>query len=323
MVSVCKSIRILALSVCLLAAAIFQAGAQNDTTYYVKPEGDWHFRLRSDFFRSDALVGVPYRSQYAFVNATTGSRFKQCIGAGWKDLFLNVGFNPFDNKKDPELIINSYGNKIGFNFVAGFSNSMKGNIGVGNLGSDIEHTPFDEGGLLNIYARAKLYYVFNWKRFSFSAAMNQNRIQKRSAGSPIITAKAYMVNMYPQANPSDHFSLNDGFVSFAFGLGGGYAYNWVPVDKLLIHASFTAEYGFLNRTTFITSLDDTNHVRSNTVFMFSGNLSAVYYFGRVYLGAFASSDSLLSVNFSDKEDNTDFIITNRKRDAHVAVGIRF
>ena len=317
-----RSIRIAALSAALLLCAGFLAGAQNDSTYYVKPEGVWHLRLRSDIFGTSSFVGVPYQDQYAIITASTGARFKQCVGAGWKNLFLNIGFNPFAKQKDLEFNVNVYGNKLGFNMVGGLSNTMTGYIGIGDLGDTIEPEELPENGLLNISAKASMYYAFNWKRFSFPAAMNQNRIQKRSAGSPLVTARAYLINMYPQEDPED-VSLDDGFVSLAFGLGGGYAYNWVPVERLLIHISGSAEYGFLNRTYFFSDGSNVTHVRSNNVLMISGNLSAVYYFKKmVYLGVFASSESLLSANFTAEQNNTDFLILNRKMDAHLAVGIR-
>lgn len=41
------------------------------------------------------------------------------------------------------------------------------------------------------------------------------------------------------------------------------------------------------------------------------------------LGVFASSESLLSANFTAEQNNTDFLILNQKRDAHLAAGIRF
>ena len=318
-----KAIRLAVVSAALLLCAGFLAGAQNDTTYYVKPDGVWHARLRSDIFGTSSFVGVPYQDQYAIISASTGARFKQCIGAGWNNLFLNIGFNPFAEKKDLELNVNVYGNKLGFNFVGGLSNTMTGQIGIGNLGETIEPEVLPENGLLNIYARASMYYAFNWKRFSFPAAMNQNRLQKRSAGSPLVTARAYLINMYPQEDP-ENVTLDDGFVFMAFGLGGGYAYNWVPVERLLIHVSGSAEYGFLNRTYFFSDGGNVSHVRSKSVLMLSGNLSAVYYFKKLfYLGLFASSEPLLSANFADEQDNTDFIILNHNRDAHFAVGIRF
>ena len=83
------------------------------------------------------------------------------------------------------------------------------------------------------------YYLFNGKRFSYSAAYDQSAIQKRSAGSLMA---GFMYNY----TCIDYASQSNGDLIFLMGnlgkvkmwqgsLGVGYAYNWVPVRGLLVN----------------------------------------------------------------------------------------
>ena len=84
------------------------------------------------------------------------------------------------------------------------------------------------------------YYMFNGKKFSYSAAYDQSVIQKRSAGSPMVGA------MYYHSTVAFNSGRNAGYIMFMndvgkikqwqLSLGGGYAYNLVPCKGLLISA---------------------------------------------------------------------------------------
>ena len=295
---------------------------KNDTTYYVKPEGNWHLRLRSDVVGTSLIYMMPYQGDLKGVEASTGARFKQCVGAGWRNLFLNVGFNPFAKAKDLEINVNAYGNMYGFESNLGASDSMAGSYAYGIGSGDVVTDDLNPGDLAFIHGKAKAYYAFNWKRFSYSAAMNQNRIQKHSAGSPLLTAEArllYMSHIEDQENPD----FTKGMVTYIVGAGGGYAYNWVPVKNLLVHASLLANYGFLNNTLIMNGKANRTKVRSDAVVSISGSTSVVYHFKKWYVGAFASLDNLFSVSSQATGMDDSYVIQYQRGDAHFAVGVRF
>ena len=151
--------------------------------------------------------------------------------------------------------------------------------------------------------------------------MNQNRIQKRSAGSPLVTVEArwlYMSHM----EDIDKNDISKGLMTNIVALGGGYAYNWVPVNNLLVHASLLANFGLLNKTTIYNGWTDRNVVRSNTVLSLTGTASIVYHFKHVYVGAFATADELLSLALANSLENS-YFIDYQRRDAHLAIGVRF
>lgn len=89
---------------------------------------------------------------------------------------------------------------------------------------------------------ADAYYLFNGKKFSYTAAYDQSVIQKRSAGSFMVGAMYY----YSNINYAD--DENAGFIllmddigrikQWQLSIGAGYAYNLVPCRGLLINAMF-------------------------------------------------------------------------------------
>ena len=95
------------------------------------------------------------------------------------------------------------------------------------------------------------YYLFNGKRFSYSAAYDQSAIQKRSAGS-LMAGFMYnytRIDYASQSNGDLIFMMGDlGKVKMWQGsLGVGYAYNWVPVRGLLVNIMAMPMLTLLNK----------------------------------------------------------------------------
>ena len=84
------------------------------------------------------------------------------------------------------------------------------------------------------------YYLFNGKRFSYSAAYDQSLLQKRSAGSLMAGAMYYYGSIdYASHTNGDLIYLMQGLGRVKMwqgSVGVGYAYNWVPARGLLINA---------------------------------------------------------------------------------------
>lgn len=106
------------------------------------------------------------------------------------------------------------------------------------------------------------YYIFNRKRFSYSAAYNQSTLQLRSAGSPIIGMMFYYQKYDPNLNPASPFN-KDSNIGTAFllarnittfkvyqgSVGAGYTYNWVPARGWVINLTAMPVLTMLNRLT--------------------------------------------------------------------------
>lgn len=95
------------------------------------------------------------------------------------------------------------------------------------------------------------YYFFNGKHFSYAAAYDQSAIQKRSAGSFMAGAMYYYARVRYNDNENADFIMlmdNIGLLKmWQFGVGAGYAYNWVPCRGLLVSAMAVPMLMFYNR----------------------------------------------------------------------------
>jgi len=76
------------------------------------------------------------------------------------------------------------------------------------------------------------YYVFNNKRFAYPAAYKMGLVQRRTAGSWMLTARYMQGDLYnsPEAS-SDSYNLLDCFATMQASVGGGYSLNFVPWHK--------------------------------------------------------------------------------------------
>ena len=95
------------------------------------------------------------------------------------------------------------------------------------------------------------YYFLNGKHFSYAAAYDQSAIQKRSAGSFMVGAMYYYARVkYNQDENADFILLMDNIGQlklWQFGVGAGYAYNWVPCQGLLVSGMAIPMIMFYNR----------------------------------------------------------------------------
>lgn len=80
-------------------------------------------------------------------------------------------------------------------------------------------------------------YVFNDKKFSYSAAFNQSQKQLKSAGSFLLGGAAY----YNTASSDSSIVFNGGhrLKNWQFGVNGGYAYTWAASKRFFISLSMT------------------------------------------------------------------------------------
>ena len=304
---------------CMLwcGAAVSRAAepAKRDTVqYYYKPKGLFHVRARTDVSGTGlSLMGKG--DDYIGVNVRSDARFKQNLGFGIGPVFLNAGISlgPKQKNLDGDIAINVYGNYLCFYAGYSYATSL---YGTGSL---------LEGNAVNIPAgsmfyhslQARLIFALNGKRFSFPAAMNQNFIQKRSAGSFLLYVNAVGLNARNKDN--DLWTLPDVSVyNGSLGIGAGYGYNWVPFENFLVHLSLLAAPGLLQDTETKVGGVDRNYKASPTASL-TGNFSCTWHFAkRFYAGAFASFEDIFTLG-NDK----DYVVRRGKSDAHLTLGVRF
>lgn len=198
---------------------------------------------------------------------------------------------------------------------------------------------------------AEAYYVFNNKRFSLSASVFGDMIQKRSAGGIFV-----MANYYQSRFAADNLfnSDRDTFRNWKLSIGPGYGYNWSMLDgHLCLHASFIPMISLKNHLVHksydnsdpyaysATSPDpviaagqiaaerdkwanyDAHYYRavddgrSNFVFNCFGRLALSYSFDRYLINFCMNYRQYLYRN------NADTKINNREADAQFNIGMRF
>ena len=73
------------------------------------------------------------------------------------------------------------------------------------------------------------YYVFNNKRFAYPAAYKMGLVQRRTAGSWMLTARYMQGDLFNSHEAAmDSYNLLDCFATMQASAGGGYSVNFVP-----------------------------------------------------------------------------------------------
>ena len=132
-------------------------------------------------------------------------------------------------------------------------------MGEGITFGNINDVPFDAISLGITGFNA--FYVFNHRRFSIPAAMNQSTMQKISQGSWVagfgythnkldvdyVRLNDIVMNLAPvgyQFHMKDSAQLYTGLRYNNYSLHGGYAYNYVPCRNVLLSAMGTISLGY-------------------------------------------------------------------------------
>ncbi len=113
--------------------------------------------------------------------------------------------------------------KITNQFVSGFT--------LGEEGDEIylhdEFTSEEKAALRSFTIDG--YYVFNNKRFAYPAAYKMGLVQRRTAGSWMLTARYMQGDLYNSHEAAmDSYNLLDCFATMQASVGGGYSVNFVP-----------------------------------------------------------------------------------------------
>jgi len=184
--------------------------------------------------------------------------FTSSIGAwvGYRGYGLGYSFSLTGNN-GTYLSIGATGSNYGINIRSRKFTTRKMNLELwGTIYDEPIHLEdddcrvYDDIHVKNVFIDG--YYLLNGKHFSYAAAYDQSVIQIRSAGSLIIGA----MWQYSSLDYSNRLNAmvvqcmnNVGRITTHEGsIGVGYAYNWVPVKKLLVSAMAIPMVSLYNRT---------------------------------------------------------------------------
>lgn len=233
------------------------------------------------------------------------------LGVGLKGFSFSFGYG-FDVLRDKkrgktnslEFQHHWYGRKWMYDFFLqqhkGFYNEKRNDDKTYTLHPDIK---------MNMYG-GSLQYIFNNKKFSYNAAMNQTEKQLKSAGSILAG-----ISLYYSKVRSDTTIIFDKLTSnhenLQFGISGGYAYTWVINKRLFLAGSASIGLNMGNNYPngfFRKKMEFYPTINSRIAFGYNADtwsLSSSAYINKVYL--FFDKEESLSMN------NMNFQITLTKR----------
>lgn len=150
----------------------------------------------------------------------------------------------------------------------------------------------DFNGLTTSQIGANLFYIFNYKKFSFPAAYSQSSIQRRNAGSFILGLnynEHFFIFDHTKVDPkieslmSPELKFNKiNYIDLSVNFG--YSYNWVFAKNFLANISSTPAIGY--KTTSLKSIiDNSTEYESSINIDLVTRMAVVYNNGKYYAGA--------------------------------------
>lgn len=306
-----------------------------DSTYIGRPVGTkWTFKLRTmtliqNFYTTGDYQGTKFES-----TLSTGLKPKLNIQVGYKGVAIGGGisFKKLKGIKDQDFDVklNMYGKKFGFELSLSGILSLNGKYTFDVPGmsefpliydNDTIYIPLPleldvpEGKVSQTVFNFNFYYAINNKKFSYPAAYTQMFIQKKSAGSLLVGGEFHVnaINIGDTLSGDQLFK----FQNVTYGLGVGYAYNFVLFKKMLVHLSALPYFVINSRTVVNNYMEDDYVASSDFPELFIACRGAlVYNFNpRWFAGA---TTQLNWTNFS----NNKLITTNSQWQIFAFIGIR-
>lgn len=241
------------------------------------------------------------------------NKYTVSLSASYRGLSLSVALNPAHlagKKKDYELNMNAYGNRLGADVIFHSSKTFEGSVHTSHGDTGI-HAGMISQNMLTLNA----YYALNGRRFSYPAVFSQSWMQKRSCGSLMLGA-SFMGGVLKArhddviGNPESRLSI------LCVGLGAGYGYNLVLRHGWLIHLSALPELVVYSRSRLTTGGSRTRMPYRFPNIIAVGRIAVIRHFGRYFAG-FTSV-----VNTSQLGDRDELLLNITKWRARIFIGIK-
>ena len=204
-----------------------------DTLYIKRPEKLLTLKLRGNLSGNYIHAKNKVEGTELTAKLNTDTRATLSLSANYMGLAAGIALNPArlsGKNKDMEININAYGNRFGIEGIYQLSKTLSGDIT-----QDQGSYHLDKGYLQMATVIITGYYAFNYRHFSYPAALTQSYIQKRSAGS-WLAGFSYEGGSIKTTSDAPEELGNARIYAGYFAIGGGYGYNLV-VKKWLFHLS--------------------------------------------------------------------------------------
>ena len=287
-----------------------------DSAYVVRPEGRLTLKLRlnqsgNDFHAKGTVDGISSRADLKTRHNTTIA-----LAGIYRGIGLGFAINPAKLKgvyKDYEFNFNYYSPKLSLDASYQRSESLAGDI---HRGDNLQNLA--EGSIKMKVLNVAGYYVFNHRKFSYSAAFSQSYIQRSSAGSWLagISFQGGSLKTTDELRASNPEAPVVNIKIGNVGIGGGYGYNWVLGRKWLLHFSMLPTFVVYNYNNLTVNGEkrDAKRIRFNMIF--NERAAVVRNFSSRYFAGVT-----LAMNNSIFDDNVVVVNQNKWR-VRAFIGMR-
>lgn len=303
-----------------------------DTNYLALPRYGWKASVTANFAGIGTKVEGHNIPTYNSIDIDMRSNLsgQTTVSLGYRGLSWDYSFD-VANGYSSDMSLSWLDNAFGIEYR---SHSTDGLHGTLDASATPESLPVSKGDTRLKATIINGYYVFNSKRYSLPAAMEQSLIQKRSAGS--LTAYALFMTANLEAKNATLGQMLGGLKRIEFyqaALGLGYGYNYTPNQgRLLMHLSAAPLLVLYNKN-FITAdyaiplpdgtayhTDISKEVKSEHRYFLTGVARASVFYTlspRVHFGVSALVNNIhFSTDSGVKLSMNDWI-------ANATVGVRF
>ena len=213
-----------------MLAARYYGNGGIDTAYLQRPTSKWTITAKANV--SGMKIETEGRENGKYFNSEMRAERKATISVGvsYVGLSVSLSLNPAKlagKYHDYEFNFRSYGKRFGFDFAYQDAKNFTG----WHEHEGMERIDLPEDVLSVKTLNMNAFYVFNHRRFSYPAAFSQSYIQRRSAGSFLVTLSAQGQHAELDGEQSSDLKMTN------IGIGGGYGYNYVPSKGWLLHIS--------------------------------------------------------------------------------------
>lgn len=208
-----------------------------DTNYISRPSTNWTLKVRGRGYSNFVSV-IGNNPVFGSFDSKINIPLKTTLGvsANYRGLSVALAVNPAKLLgKNSSRYLNTacYNNRYGADLSYSSAEDLTTTATIGDTKIDRKLT---DSHLQQ--ASASAYYVFNGKRFSYPAAFTHSWIQRRSAGSFLVSAGLYIGSFKSSfEDNTNYLSLDKSISMNHLSIGCGYAYNYVPDKRWLLHIS--------------------------------------------------------------------------------------
>lgn len=205
-----------------------------DSAFIALPETRWTLSVQTKLVNSGITMKGkdPSGKKLDYdIESKDAESFNVC--ASYRCISASFTINPA-HQSDVEWDFDMYGNAFGGEIIYHKAQSFSGEYNDDDTPEEI-----DLGAIRQRYLFINGYYVLNHKQFSFPAAFYQQTIQKRSCGSLIFGINYYNGRLKikdTELHPIARHGIRGIYTHYG-GLCAGYAHNWVPHRRWILHLS--------------------------------------------------------------------------------------